>query len=166
MLTENQKKIIAELSAAFEGMNPKATDKKRQFSMASMVEEIKEKERLKVEVDLFNKAIAQQLHMTLLEQINEFNAEFAPIKLYIRDDQHLANAEIGQSISLCFINTKTVLFAYFTCENYKSFTKITGLSLSREAFCHYISLKSIEDALQNSNSFRHDLREQLLLLNK
>lgn len=79
-LTEFQNNLILDLQKEFTRLNPPAETPGR-FSMATLKQNIDSIEAFKNSIYSFNKAMASELREKFHQQIDEFNKEFAPVKL-------------------------------------------------------------------------------------
>jgi hypothetical protein len=89
-LTQFQENLIEELKQEFIKLNPKpVSESPGRFSIQVVKQDIDDTQAFKDSIFEHNRAIAQQLQISFVEQLDKFNTEFSPVSLNLLNDKYL-----------------------------------------------------------------------------
>jgi len=182
-LTKFQNQLITDLQNEFAKLNPPTTQDSGRFSIATLKKDVQEVDAFKKSIWDYNKKMSAMLKESMLEQIEQFNKEFAPVKLhfdsklsmfsedsdyYYAKNPYHAEVELkfgsDQYVGLYILYNTTRVTITTSCETI-SLSKIKGLMWSTRGWVcrneasgvHYATL---EDFIQQNTEFQRRITNE------
>jgi hypothetical protein len=175
-LTTFQNKLITDLQNEFAKLNPPTTQDSGRFSIATLQKDVEEVDAFKKSIWDYNIKMSIMLKQSMLEQIKQFNKEFAPVNLchdglsmfseysdyYYAKNPYNAEVQLkfadGQYVGLYILYNTTRVTITTSCETI-SLSKIKGLMWSTRGWVcrndsgaiHYATL---DEFLQQHKEFQ------------
>jgi hypothetical protein len=188
-LTKFQNQLIADLQNEFAKLNPPATQDSGRFSIASLKKDVQEVDAFKKSIWDYNIKMSAMLKESMLEQIEQFNKEFAPVNLYFDkklrmfsedSDYYYAKNPYHAETQLSFEKQEYVgLYVLFnttrvtittSCETI-SMSKIKGLLWSTRGWIHRnesdaVHYATLDDFVQQNKNFQRKITNEYNNLTK
>ena len=188
-LTQFQENLIEDLKKEFSKLNPPKVETSGRFSLQAVKKGIDDTEAFRKSVFDFNAVMATQLEQDFYRQIDEFNKEFSPVKIFAKDssdifkaDYYIKNPHQGD-IGIYFegesdVNRHqlNVMYDYEPveikthCQTIRLY-KIKGLLFHRLGYLHrekseYKSYETLDEFVQNYKQFQQNITSEYKKLTK